>query len=44
MQFDIFYALSDNEYRWADIEHAKEVVGYDPQDSADEMMKGADPA
>ena len=38
MQFDIFYAVSDNAYRWVDIEHAKEVLGYDPQDSVDDFF------
>jgi nucleoside-diphosphate-sugar epimerase len=42
VQFEIFYALSDNAYRWADIEHAKEVLGYDPQDSADDFYGEAD--
>lgn len=30
--FDIFCAVSDNQYRWVDIDHAREVVGYVPQD------------
>lgn len=33
--FDIFYGVSDNERSWFDIEHAREVIGYKPQDSAD---------
>jgi nucleoside-diphosphate-sugar epimerase len=44
VQFDIFYAVSDNAYRWVDIEHAREVLGYDPQDSADALMGDAGPA
>jgi len=32
LRFDIFYGVSDNRYRWVDIDHAHEVVGYAPQD------------
>ena len=35
LRFDIFYGLSNNRYRWADIEHPREVVGYVPQDRAE---------
>jgi len=34
--FDIFYGVSDNSRRWFDIERARDVVGYDPRDSADD--------
>jgi nucleoside-diphosphate-sugar epimerase len=34
--FDIFYSISDNDRGWFDIEHAKTVVGYEPNDSGDE--------
>lgn len=34
--YDIFYGVSDNERRWVDIEHAKKVIGYEPEESADE--------
>ncbi len=37
VDYDIFYGLSDNSRRWFDIEHAKEVLGYDPQDNAEEF-------
>lgn len=30
--FDIFYGLSDCDYRWTDIEHAEKTVGYRPAD------------
>jgi nucleoside-diphosphate-sugar epimerase len=33
--YDIFYGVSDNENRFCDIEHAKTVLGYEPQDSAE---------
>jgi nucleoside-diphosphate-sugar epimerase len=32
VRFDIFYGVSRSPYRWVDIEHAREVVGYVPQD------------
>jgi len=32
IEFEIFYGLSDNDYRWVDIDHAKKKVGYVPQD------------
>lgn len=32
LMFDVFYGLSDNRLRWADIDHAREVVGYQPED------------
>jgi hypothetical protein len=31
---DVFYGVSDNPTRWFDIEHARDVLGYDPQDDA----------
>lgn len=34
--FDVFYGVSGNDRRWHDIEHAKEVLGYDPQDNGEE--------
>ena len=33
--FDVFYGVSDNERRWFDIDHAREAVGYDPQDDGE---------
>ncbi len=38
--FDIFYGVSNNRWRWVDIDHAREVLGYIPQDSAEEKLKG----
>lgn len=32
VRFDIFYGLSDNRYNWLDIAHARDVLGYSPQD------------
>jgi len=36
VSFDVFYGVSGNERRWHDIEHAREVLGYDPQDNGEE--------
>jgi NAD+ dependent glucose-6-phosphate dehydrogenase len=33
--FDIFYGVSDNPRRWLDIEYAKEMLGYQPQDNGE---------
>jgi len=34
--FDIFYGVSDNSTRWFDLSHAKNIIGYVPEDSADD--------
>ena len=34
LRFDTFYAVSDNPHRFVDIEHARKVLGYAPQDGA----------
>ena len=39
VRFDIFYGMSDNRYRWVDIEHAREVVGYVPQDRGEDRLE-----
>ena len=36
VEFDIFYGVSDNDRRWFDIEHARDIIGYDPQDNGEE--------
>jgi nucleoside-diphosphate-sugar epimerase len=33
--FEVFYGVSDNDRRWFDIGHAREVIDYDPRDSAE---------
>jgi nucleoside-diphosphate-sugar epimerase len=38
LRFDIFYVVSNNKYRFVDIEHARKVLGYVPLDSADVFM------
>lgn len=34
--YDVCYALSDNKYRWVDLEHAKEVTGFIAQDRGED--------
>jgi nucleoside-diphosphate-sugar epimerase len=34
--FEICYGVSDNQYRWVDIEHSREVLGFIPKDSHEE--------
>ncbi len=36
VRFDVFYGMSNNKNRWVDIEHARKVVGYVPQDRAED--------
>jgi nucleoside-diphosphate-sugar epimerase len=35
LKFDIFYAVSDNKWSYRDMEHAREALGFVPEDSAD---------
>ena len=35
LQYDIFFATSSNKWGYRDLEHAREVLGYVPQDSAE---------
>ena len=35
IRFDIFYGVSNNRWRFRDIEHAYKIIGYSPQDSAE---------
>lgn len=37
LQYDIFDAISENQYRWRDTSHAKEVLGWQPTGSADQF-------
>ena len=39
LRFDIFYGVSNNRFRWVDIDHAREILGYIPQDSAEEVLE-----
>ena len=36
LRFDVFYAVSDNKYGYRDLSHAKEVIGYVPEDRAED--------
>ena len=36
LRFDIFYGMSNNDWRWVDIEHAGDVLGFAPQDRAED--------
>lgn len=36
LKFDIFYGMSNNDLRWVDIDHARQVIGYVPQDRAED--------
>ena len=38
MGFDIFYAVSDNRYRWLDTEHTRAVLGFHPADRAEDRL------
>ncbi|MCQ4333750.1 NAD(P)-dependent oxidoreductase [Natronomonas sp. F2-12] len=39
VDFDVFYGVSDNPARWFDISHARNVLGYEPQDDASEWTE-----
>ncbi len=39
LRFDIFYGVSNNKWNWVDIQHARDVLGYAPQDRGEELMK-----
>ena len=39
MRFGVFYGVSNNRWRWVDLEHARQVLGYIPQDSAEEALR-----
>lgn len=39
LKYDIVHACSNNKWGYRDLEHAREVVGYVPQDSADSFLK-----
>jgi uronate dehydrogenase len=38
IRHDIFFVVSKNQYSYRDMTHAREVLGYEAQDSADDMM------
>lgn len=38
LRFDVFFGQSDNRYNLVDIQHAKDVLGYMPQDRAEDHL------
>ena len=36
MRYDIFYVLSNNKWSYRDLDHARSVVGFEPQDNAED--------
>jgi nucleoside-diphosphate-sugar epimerase len=38
LRFDVFFGQSDNRYNLVDIQHARDVLGYAPQDKAEEHL------
>ena len=38
LKFDIFFAVSNNRWNYRDLSHPKEVLGWEPEDSADDYM------
>ena len=36
IKYDVFFAVSDNKWNYRDLEHPRDILGYKPQDSADE--------
>lgn len=36
VRLDTFYGMSNNDYRWVDIGHAREVIGFVPEDRAED--------
>ncbi len=37
LRYDICYAVSDNRYRWVDLENSQRQLGFTPQDSAENL-------
>lgn len=42
LRFDLYYGVSDNDYRWVDTEHAKKMVGFQPRDRGEEWVQPND--
>ena len=38
VRFDIFFGTSRNKLLWVDTDHAREVVGYEPLDNAEDYL------
>ena len=41
LRYDVFLATSNNKWGYRDLEHARQVLGYSPQDSADTFREGS---
>ncbi|HET8576948.1 MAG TPA: NAD(P)-dependent oxidoreductase [Methylomirabilota bacterium] len=41
LRFDIFYVVSNNKWGYRDLEHARQVVGYEPEDRAEDHRAAA---
>ena len=41
LRFDVFFAQSANRYNLVDIQHARELLGYDPQDNAEKRWEAS---
>src|SRR5262249_4518219 len=39
LTFDIFYAVSDNRWGYRDLEHARQVLGFEPMDRAEDYRR-----
>ena len=42
VSYDVFYGVSANSRRWLDLEHARSVIGYEPQDNGEEWTEPAE--
>jgi nucleoside-diphosphate-sugar epimerase len=38
LRFDIFYGMSNNRYLWVDLSNAREKLGFEPQDRAEDRL------
>ena len=38
LRFDIFYGMSNNRFRWVDLSNAREKLGFEPQDRAEDRL------
>lgn len=36
VEYGVFYGVSDNDRRWFDLDHARDALGYEPRDNAEE--------
>ena len=36
LKYDIFYTISNNRWNYRDFSHARDVVGFEPQDNAED--------